>query len=45
MHKNRQGGIIQLIVVIIIALWLINFFGLSLTSMFNWVRDLFYGAL
>jgi len=39
--KNKQGGFLELIITIIIALALMRYFGFTITGFFDWVRELF----
>ena len=39
--KNKQGGLIELIIIIIIALLLMKYFNITISSVVNWFRDFF----
>ncbi len=42
--KNEQGGFLKLIIFIVIALFLMSYFEISLSDVFNWVKALFVSA-
>ncbi len=42
--KNKQGGFLELVIVIIIALVLMRYFGFTITGFLNWLRELFYSV-
>ena len=45
-HKNSQnGGFIQLIVIIIIALLIMKYFGITLSGAWIWFKAFFNGVL
>ena len=39
--KNQSGGFLQLIIVIIVALLLMKFFGITISGLFNWFKSYF----
>lgn len=39
--KNKQEGFIELIIVVIIALILMRYYGITFTGVWYWLRDLF----
>lgn len=39
--KNKQRGFIELIIVIVIALLLMNYYGLTFRGIFEWFKGLF----
>ncbi len=39
--KNEQGGFLKLIILIIVALFLMKYFKISLSDVFNWIKALF----
>lgn len=43
--QNKKGGFVHIIIVIILALLLMNYFGLSVTGFFNWLAGLFRSVL
>ncbi|MCX6747398.1 MAG: hypothetical protein NTW98_00395 [Candidatus Nomurabacteria bacterium] len=42
--KNQQGGFLELILVIIIVLVLMRYFGFTITGFLNWLETLFYSV-
>ncbi len=38
--KNKQGGLVYVIIVIIGALLLMRYMGVTFTGVYNWFRDL-----
>lgn len=40
--KNQQAGFIDIIIAIIIIFLIMKYFGLTITGMFEWVKNLFY---
>lgn len=38
---STQGGFLRLIIVIIIALFLMKYFKVSISDVFNWIKTLF----
>jgi hypothetical protein len=38
--KNKQGGFLELIIVIIIGLLLMQYYGITFTSIFDWLSNL-----
>lgn len=42
MHiQNKQGGFLKLIALIIIVIFIITYFNISLGDVFNWIANLF----
>ena len=39
-QKNTQGGFLELIIVVIIGLLLMQYYGITFTSIFNWLQNL-----
>jgi hypothetical protein len=39
--KNKQGGFLKLIIFIIVVLFLMKYFNISLSDIVNWVKALF----
>lgn len=39
--KNKQEGFIELIIVVIIALILMRYYGITFTGVWYWLKDLF----
>lgn len=39
--KNEQGGFLQLIIGIIVAVFLLKFFGLTVSDVVNWFKSVF----
>ncbi len=39
--KNQQGGFLQLIVAIVVIVFLMKFFGLTVTDVVNWFKSVF----
>lgn len=39
--KNNQGGFVYIIIVIVGALLLMRYMGVTFTGIYNWFRDLF----
>lgn len=43
--KNKQGGFLQVIIIIIIALVIMKFLGITLSGVFNWFLAFFRSVL
>ena len=43
-QKGRQGGFLQLIILIIVALLILKFLGLTISDVVNWFK-LFFGSV
>lgn len=39
--KNEQSGFIKLIIFIIVALFLMKYFGVSVSDIIDWIKNLF----
>ncbi len=39
--KNKQGGFIKLIIFIVVVLFLMKYFEISVVDVLNWVKTLF----
>jgi len=39
--KNKEGGFIQLIIIVIVAFLLMRYFDITVTEIFNWFKALF----
>jgi hypothetical protein len=37
--NRKEGGFLKLIILIVIALFLMSYFKVSLTDIFNWLKD------
>ncbi|MFM7089005.1 MAG: hypothetical protein ACKOW9_05780 [Candidatus Paceibacterota bacterium] len=42
--KNQQGGFLELIVVIIIVMLVMRYYGLTFTGIWSWVENLFWSV-
>ncbi len=42
--KNQQGGFLELIVVIVIVLLVMKYYGLTFTGIWNWLQNLFWSV-
>jgi len=40
--KNKQSGFLNIIIAIVIIFLIMRYFGLTITGMFEWVKNLFY---
>lgn len=43
--KNQQGGFLQLIIFIVVVVFLMHYFGLTLTGIFNWFAGMFHSII
>lgn len=43
--KNKNGGFIQLIILIIIALFVMRYFGVTVSGVINWFKAEFHDVL
>lgn len=43
--SNNQDGFIETIILIVIALLLMRYFDITLTSIYYWLKDLVYSVL
>ncbi|MFA5841165.1 MAG: hypothetical protein WC847_02755 [Candidatus Paceibacterota bacterium] len=43
--KNKQGGFIQIIIFIIVALLIMKYFGITISGVINWFTSFFSGVL
>jgi hypothetical protein len=43
--NKKQGGLIEIIIVIIIALFLMKYFGITISGVINWFESFFRGVL
>jgi hypothetical protein len=44
-NSERQGGFLQIIVLIILALLLMKYFGITISGIFNWFMSIFGSVL
>jgi hypothetical protein len=44
-EKNKESGIIEIIVLIIIALLIMKYLGITITGVINWFTAFFSGVL
>ncbi len=44
-HTNNQAGFLQLIIIIIIALLLMKYFGITISGAIAWFKDFFGSVL
>jgi hypothetical protein len=42
--KQQEGGFLRIIIIIIILFLLLKYFNLTLTEIFEWIKDLFYSV-
>ncbi len=40
--QNKQGGFLDIIISIVIIFLIMRYFGLTITGIFDWLRELFY---
>ena len=38
--KNKEGGFLKLIIFIVLALFLMKYFKISISDVFNWIKGL-----
>lgn len=43
--KNKKSGFIELIVIVIVILLIMSYYGITLSGIVNWVESLFRSAL
>ncbi|MEO5635370.1 MAG: hypothetical protein ABIS26_02440 [Candidatus Paceibacterota bacterium] len=43
--QNRQGGFIEIIVMLIIIFLIMRYFGLTFTGIIAWIENLFHSVL
>lgn len=43
--ENKEGGFLRLIIFIIVAIFLMSYFHITLTSAYNWFATMFYNVL
>lgn len=43
--KNEQGGFLQLILLVVVVLFLMKYFGVSFSDVYNWLKDLLDSVL
>ncbi|MDR3519943.1 MAG: hypothetical protein P4L63_03620 [Candidatus Pacebacteria bacterium] len=43
--KNKEGGFIELIILIIIALLIMKYFGITISGVVNWFESFFRSVL
>mgnify|MGYP001574961308 CR=1 FL=1 len=43
--KEKEGGFIQIIVLVVIALLVMKYYGITITIAFNWFKDYFSSVL
>jgi len=43
--KNKQGGFLEIIILVIIALLLMKYFGITISGVVNWFASFFSGVL
>ncbi len=39
LQKNKKGGFLEIIIVVVIALLLMKYFGITVSTVLNWVKD------
>ncbi len=40
-HKNKQGGFLQLIIFIVVVIFLLNYFNITISGIINWFVTMF----
>ena len=45
LKNNQQGGIIEIIVLIIVALFVMKFLGITISGVINWFTTTFHNVL
>ncbi len=45
MKNNQQGGFIELLVIIIIVLFIMRYFGFTISGLVNWFINMFRSVL
>ncbi len=43
--KNKQGGFLELIILILIALFTMKYFGITISGVINWFMTTFHNVL
>ncbi len=43
--KNQQGGFIETVVLIVIVLLVMKYYGVTLTGIYYWLKDLFLSII